>query len=115
MTKHQAGFKYIFNSTALAVTTAGEATVCEYLDRVIYDIDWANGNALNAAITIEKSHDGIIWHELEFATPSTLSGASGSHTLIITSITWKYIRPKVTFTAGTCDLIVIVKGTVEGA
>lgn len=116
MTKHQAGYRNIFNETGKTTSETGEKTVCEYLDRVIYDIDWANGSIdLNAEITVEKSHDGVLWHELEFATTVNLAGASGSHTLIITEITWKYIRPVVTFTAGECDLMVIVKGTNVGA
>jgi len=115
MTKHQAGPKSVLNGTALAVSTNGDYTVCEQLDRVIYDIVWANGSSLNATITIQKSHDLVTWFDLDLSSTLALSGTSGDYNVIIKEITWKYIRPIITFVAGNCNLLTIVKGTVEGA
>jgi len=112
--KQQLGPKEVIDSTTLSTNLNGEKSVCENVDRIIYDITWLNGSSLNATMKIQKSHDAITWYDLDLINTLTLSGASGSETVIIKDITYKYIRPIITFVAGSCDLLTIVKGVSEG-
>lgn len=112
--KSQLGPKAVINSIGLSTNLNGEQSVCENVDRFIYDITWANGAGLNASMKIQKSHDGILWYDLDLATPLALSGASGSETVIISQVTYKYVRPIVIFVAGSCNLLTIIKGVSEG-
>ena len=112
--KTQLGPKAVLSEANRSTDINGEQSVCEFVDRVIYDITWVNGSSLNATVVIQKSHDGINWYPLDLVTTLTLSGTSGSHTAIIDQITYKYIRPIVTFSAGSGDILIIIKGVSEG-
>ena len=112
--KSQLGPKSVINSTGLSTNLNGEQSVCEFVDRVIYDITWSAGSSLNATMKIQKSHDAVTWYDLDLINPLALTGASGSETVIIKEITYKYIRPIITFVAGSCTLLTIVKGVSEG-
>lgn len=114
MSRHVFGPKDVLPGTALAATTIGQESSCQYIDTATYDISWSNGVALNAALTIEK-YNGINWVTLDLSSAITLAGVSGSETVICVDINFPKIRPKITFTAGSCDLSVIVNGTTKGA
>ena len=112
--KAQLGPKAVIDRTGLSTSLNGEQSVCEYVDRITYDITWSAGASLNATMKIQKSHDGVNWYDLDLLVALTLSGAGGSETVIINEVTYKYIRPIITFVAGSCNLLTIVKGVSEG-
>lgn len=114
MARHVFGPKNVLSGTALAVTTIGEESHCQYVDTVTYDISWGNGVALNAGLTIQK-YNGIDWVNLDLASPISMGGASGAETVIITKVNFPKIRPVITFIAGSCNISVVANGTTEGA
>lgn len=107
--------KTVIEGTTVSTDQVGETTTCEQLDELRYLVMWSNGSSLNATFTAEVSDDNINWDTLDLSTPMNLSGTSGKIVMLVRCIIFKYIRPRITFSAGSCDLLSTVKAKTISA
>jgi hypothetical protein len=94
-------------------------TNVEHRDRVLYNFIWNTGAALDSEIFIEWTNDerpdaNTVWNLLDFGSPILISGVSGNHQVIINLITWKNMRARTVFTAGTGNLNAFIKSAAQG-
>ena len=83
-------------------------------DRTFYEIDWA-GTGVSGSIEFEISDDEKTWTTLEFGQTIPLATDTGSHQILISDSTWKYIRPVYRFVAGTGLINISFRGKAQGA
>ena len=108
---------FVFDATVADSTKYSEITDVSGLLVVEYDINWSGGSSLNGAITLEsllyKPTDDAttwVWQTLDLGSAVTLTGTSGSHTIILNSVPMTQLRLKYTSTAGTAVLNATIKG-----
>ena len=107
--------KTVIEEVGRSTNVVGEYTTCEQLDVVRYEWSWSNGSSLGAVISFEVADDlNGTWSTLDTGTFS-LSGASGLNDLYILQVVFKYVRPRITFSAGSADLTVKVKAKTIAA
>lgn len=110
---------YVLNEVAVSADKTSQITDIAGADVVQYDVEWSNGSSIVATIEVDvlSSFEGTTvesawkWNTLAFggSTP-TLSGASGSHNIIITANPFGKIRARVVYTSGTADIKISIKG-----
>ena len=107
----------VFNAVTIDSTKYSDSTDTTGLLNLEYDVVWSGGSSLNGAITIEallaKPDDNPanwVWQTLDLGSTISLSGASGSHTIVFTVVPMTLVRLKYTSTAGTATLTAVVKG-----
>jgi hypothetical protein len=110
---------YVLDVTALAANQTSLITNVSSSDVVQYDIEWANGSSFDATIEVDvlsSFEDTTVesawkWNTLSFggSTP-TMTGASGSHNIILTANPFAKIRARVVHNAGTADVKISIKG-----
>lgn len=109
---------FLVYNAALSATSYSSETDVAGLDVVQYDLNWSAGSSLNYAVTVEAlieaptANDPTtwVWTTLDFLSAITLSGTSGSHNLVLTSVPFSRCRLKFTKTAGDCTLKATIKG-----
>lgn len=99
--------KILLNVTTQSTDIAGDELQVEFLNRARFTVVWVNGSSINATIKIQYSDDGATWYDLPFDPEPTITTASGNHYISVTDIAYKFIRPYITFTAGSVDLLVV--------
>lgn len=111
---------YVLNETAVASNKTSQITDIGGCDVVQYDIVWSGGS-VDFAATIEVDvlssfesttvESAWVWNTLDYggSTP-TLSGASGSHNIIITANPFAKVRARVVHSAGSGDVKISIKG-----
>lgn len=111
---------YVLNETAVAANKTSVTSDIAGADVVEYDITWANGSvdfSATIAVDVLSSFENTtvesswIWSALDYggSTP-TLAGASGSHSIILTSNPFSKIRARVVHAAGSGDVKISIKG-----
>ncbi len=87
-------------------------------DRVLYDVEWAGAGGVLGDFEVQISddkNDDSSWVALDFSQPLQLTTDTGSHQILITDLTCKYIRFVYTFSAGTGAITVTYRATSQGA
>jgi hypothetical protein len=112
----------MFDEVSLASTvTSPEKTNVENVDEASIHISWSGASPLGA-ITVEASNSSDndfqasneVWEALDFGAPISISGASGSHQLILTAIPFRYLRLVYTATSGSGTLTAHIQATSVG-
>jgi len=104
----------VINETGMSSSAAGDYTTCEQLDSIRYEWIIANASSLNALLTFEVTDDlNGTWVTLDTDT-YTLT-ANDVSDLYITQVIFKFIRPRIAFTAGSADIVVNVKAKTIAA
>lgn len=112
--KHVTQQVTVINELARSTDIAGIITTCEQLDEIRYEWTYTDLGALNAVFTVEITDDlNGPWITLDAGLMAMIG--SGQDELIITRTIFKYIRPRVTFTAGSANIKVKVKCKTIGA
>lgn len=106
--------KRVIEVAGLDTILIGEETVCEQMDFISYNVYQQNGSSLAGTVTIQMKDDGEDWIDLLIDTIS-LAGTSDIYRININETNFKYIRPKLSVTAGSADFIVTVKGKTIAA
>jgi hypothetical protein len=110
---------YVLNETAVAANKTSLISDIAGTDVVQYDVEWTNGAAFSATIEVDvlSSFEGTTvesawkWNTLSFGgSMPTISGASGSHNIILTANPFAKIRARVVYSAGTGDVKISIKG-----
>jgi hypothetical protein len=105
------------------LTITGEETTVFQTDVVEYLVTWSGGQATNGNISIQFTHDNSKatpaseWHDLDFGSTISLSGASGEHQIIINQVSFSKVRPIYTQTnvAASGVLNINLIATTKGA
>lgn len=100
-----------------SATLTGNQTEVAQFDTVTYEASWSGGQANNGDISIEYSRDGLTWKTLDFAATISATAASGTHTLVINEVGFKFTRPVYTRTNGsaTGTINFVIFCTTKGA
>lgn len=107
----------VYNATLSATSYSAETDVAG-LDVVQYDLNWSAGSSLNYTVTVQalieaptpNDSSTWTWTTLDFLSPITLSGTSGSHNIVLAQVPFSRCRLKFTKTAGDCALLATIKG-----
>lgn len=107
------GYK-MFDAVSLATSaTSNEVNVIN-LDKASIYLDWT-GSSLSGTLTVEARNDEKdTWFELDFGTPISITGASGSHVLIFNELPHNTIRLVFTSTSGSGSLDAILAAKQVG-
>ena len=105
-------FKLVDDETLSASRTT-KTVFCTETQEVLFDIQWANGVAADFVVTIEydrsKSEDD--WVDVGISsTPIAISGASGTHRIILNPNIFHRLRAVFTRNAGSADITCTVSG-----
>jgi hypothetical protein len=110
---------YVLNETAISANKTSSISDISGADVVQYDIEWLNGSSINATIEVDvlSSFESTTvesawkWNTLDYGGSSpTLSGASGTHNIILTSNPFAKIRARVVYVSGSADVKISIKG-----
>lgn len=113
-------FKVIDAGDMSADITQSRPTKVRQLDYVKLDIKWSGGPVngeikVEVADQFEKSGTVTTYQELDFLTPISLTGSSGSHQVIILVVAFDLLRVRYVRTSGSGDLDVTIFGKTLGA
>ena len=113
-------FKVIDAGDMSADITQSRPTKVRQLDYVKLDIQWSGGPVngeikVEVADQFEKSGTITTYQELDFTTPISLTGSSGSHQVIILVVAFDLLRVRYVRTSGSGDLDVTIFGKTLGA
>ena len=119
--QHIKSFK-MFDAESLSANIESEVTYVESSDQGTIFISWT-GSSPAGTITVEasnSSNDDIskssaIWHELDFGSAISVSGASGSHEINFIAMPFRAIKLKYTRSSGSGTINAILHTTTVGA
>jgi len=91
----------MWDATSLGATTSSDATNVQYLDKASIFVEWT-GTVPVGAITVQARNksDGT-WYDLDFGSAISVSGATGSHSIVLNEVPFVDIRLTYTRTSGT--------------
>jgi hypothetical protein len=111
---------YVLQETAVAANKTSQISDIAGSDVIQYDVEWENGSLdLDATIEVDvlsslentTVESAWKWNVLSFGgNVPTLSGASGSHNIILTANPFAKIRARVVHVAGSADVKISIKG-----
>lgn len=109
-------FKSIDN-VSLATDITGQETAVTGIDSLFLYVEWT-GTAPVGKLVVEflktpsdKSSSGLaVWSEIDFGANISISGNSGSHTIVFSELPFLRIRPRYIATSGTGNLTVTTLG-----
>lgn len=87
---------------------------CQQVDHFQYVVSWTGSTPIGI-LEVQQSTDGNTWAALDFDSVIAVTGNTGSHTLIIEKISFKYCRLVYTKTSGTGTLIAKYSASTVGA
>ncbi len=96
------------DEVGLAATKVGSYSHVRYCDRASYDVSLSNGVGFTSVFTVDGSHDGVTWFNIETPAPMALDGASAYVRYNIERVDYSLFRPTITVTAGTGDVVAIL-------
>ncbi len=112
--KHVLFNKAVIDEEALDADFEGTETICEQLDEIAYTLLQTNGSSLAGELIIQVKDELTPW--INFNTETfALTGATDIIKVDVDKINYRYIRPKITISAGSADFLVIVKGKTYSA
>ncbi len=112
--KHVLFCKVVIDGEGIDADTIGTETICEQLDEITYVLIQTNGSSLAGELIVQIKDDLTPWIDFDTQT-FALTGATDIIKIDVDKINYKYIRPKITISAGSADFIVTVKGKTYSA
>lgn len=108
------GFK-MFDAASLAATVTSSTSNVQNLDKASIFVEWT-GSSPDGVLTLEarNSAEGS-WYTLDFGSSIAVSGASGSHSLVLNEIPFVEIRLIYTRTSGTGSLTATIVSKAVGS
>ena len=90
----------VYTAADIATSPTSVESDLTNLDYAHYDIFWT-GVAPVGTITVEYLRDGAEdWETLDLGATVSISGATGSHRILLTQLPFKKLRLKTTYTSG---------------
>lgn len=83
----------------MATSQTSDVSVIQRMDNVEILVSWTGASPVGT-LTVERSHDQIIWRALDFGTAIPISGNSGHHEIDITQLAAPFIRCVYTAVSG---------------
>ena len=99
------------NETGLNTTFTGNSSHVQYCDYVSFDVILTNGALMVSVFSVEGSHDGIEWFDVETSSTMNLNGATEYLRFNMLVNNWKYLRPVITRTSGSGDVRVLISAS----
>lgn len=96
-----------------ASITSGQSD-CQNVDHFQYLVSWTGSTPIGT-LEVQQSTDGTSWTALDFGGSISVSGNTGSHTLIVQKISFKYCRLVYTKSSGTGTLVAKYSASTVGA
>lgn len=100
----------------MSANIIGTYSDVEHRDRALYNVEW-NGTGVSGEIFVEYTNDdptkSPTWTALDFGSPISLAVDTGDHQILIQAITWKYMRIRYAFSAGTGTLNAEIKSAAQ--
>lgn len=99
----------MFDNVSIAANQTSRSTVVEQLDKAGIVLEWT-GSSPVGTVSVEgrlgndQTATNTDWHALDFGSTISISGSSGSHTLVLEELPWTELRIKYTATSGTGNL-----------
>lgn len=102
----------------ISANITSEVTDVENRDRFLYTIDWGGGAGVSGELITEYTNDdptkaATLWKTLDFGQQILVSTNSGNHQVLVQSVTFKYVRMRYVFTAGTGTIDIVIKSAAE--
>lgn len=108
------------NGASMAANIVGEHTDLMHLDNVAYFVKWT-GTSPIGVIKVQVTNDSLepgkpaaVWQDLDFGTPISISGNSGSHLININQMPAKHMRITYEASSGTGALTAILTAKMLG-
>jgi hypothetical protein len=110
---------YVLQEAALAANKTSQISDIASSDVIQYDVEWENGSSFDATIEVDVlsslENTTVVsawkWNTLSFGgSVPTMTGASGSHNIILTANPFAKIRARVVRSAGSADVKISIKG-----
>jgi hypothetical protein len=87
---------------------------CQNVDHFQFLVSWT-GTAPVGVLAVQQSTNGVDWTALDFGSSISVSGNTGSHTIIVEKISFKYCRLVYTKTSGLGTLVAKYSASTVGA
>lgn len=107
------GFK-LFNETDMSVNQTSPIVYVPYLDNVGIVVSWAGTSPVGEVVVEvsnqqENPNESMIWGELDFGSPITITGNTGEHLISCNNVPFNAMRLKYKATSGVGDLTAILQ------
>ncbi len=115
--KHYAGEHLVLDNGDVAGNLTSQPSEVKSTDRVLYIAKWTSVG-INGSLTFEISddkNDASSWTELDFGQIIPVNVDNDEHQVLISQVTFKYIRAKYNFTAGTGNIDITFRAASQGA
>lgn len=104
-----------FDAQVVAASSFSAASKVDQLDNASIDLEWTS-STLNATVEVQaKNGDNADWRTLEFSNPITISGASGSHEIILLMMPFTDLRLHIIVAAGSGTITAVLTSKSVGA
>lgn len=101
----------LINDETLSASRTTKTVFCIETQEVLFDIQWANGVGADFVVTIEYDRSNDDWVDVGISsTPIAISGASGTHRIILNPNIFQRLRAVFTRNAGSADITCTVSG-----
>ena len=99
------------NETGLNASINGQSSHVQYCDYISFDVTLSNGALMVSVFSVQGSHDGVTWYDVETSATMNLNGASDYIRFNMLVNNWKYVRPVITRTSGSGDVLVLISAS----
>ena len=108
------GYK-MWDSTSLGATNTSNSTNVQNLDKASIFVEWT-GSSPSGTITVEvRNSSSGTWYALDFGSAITVSGASGTHSIILNELLFVDMRLVYTRTSGSGTINATIASKTVGA
>lgn len=115
--KHYAGEFLVLDNGDVTGDLISEVSEVKSTDRILYIAKWTSaGIAGNLTVEIsDKENDDTSWTELDFGQVLSVAVDNSEHQILISQVTFKYVRVKYNFSAGTGNIDITFRAASQGA
>ena len=115
--KHYAGEHLVLDNGDVSGNLTSQVSEVKSTDRVLYIAKWTSA-AIGGYLTVEISddkNDANSWTELDFGQVLSVAIDNSEHQILISQVTFRYVRVKYNFTAGTGNIDITFRAASQGA
>lgn len=104
-----------FDAAIVSASVDSASSKVDQLDNASIDLEWS-ASTLSATVQVQaKNGDNADWRTLDFSSPITISGASGSHEIILLMMPFTDLRLHITVSSGSGTVSAILTSKSVGA
>lgn len=108
------GFK-MWDATSMAATSTSTSTNVQNLDKASIFVEWTGTSPVGTITVQARNSASGTWYDLDFGAAITVSGNTGSHSIVFNELPFTDIQLVYTRTSGTGSITATYVSKVTGA